>query len=273
MDMKTASEIAGLLAEASSKHLGLVVVTVVANRSPYPVVTSSRMAVFADGEVRGSLHPDLNAVFAARAISCLEERKSQLRSFNTQVDPIAEVGVAGGDFEVFFEVLPPAPVLVIVGAGHIAVPLARLAALAEFRVVIVDDRPEYASPDRFPDASTLLVGPYRSTLAQVPIDPDTFIVLVTRGHVHDRACLEQVLNSPAAYIGMIGSRRRVRTVMQHAAENGSDPNLLRRVFAPIGLDIGAQTPAEIAIAIMGEIINLRRGGNARSLAIGERLDV
>jgi len=120
-----------------------------------------------------------------------------------------------------------------------------------------------------------LEGPYNPglTAARVPVDADTFIVLVTRGHVHDQACLEEVLYSGAAYIGMIGSRRRVRTVIEHAEARGYDGNLLRRVHAPIGLDLAAQTPGEIAVAIMAEIVNVRRGGHASSLARGAKTHV
>jgi xanthine dehydrogenase accessory factor len=96
---------------------------------------------------------------------------------------------------------------------------------------------------------------------------------VTRGHVHDQACLEEILDGPAAYIGMIGSRRRVQTVMAHAKEAGHDPELLKRVHAPVGLDINAHTPAEIALSIMAEIVNVRRGGRAPSMAMGKRLRV
>jgi xanthine dehydrogenase accessory factor len=103
------------------------------------------------------------------------------------------------------------------------------------------------------------MGPYRETVASLSVDRDTFVVLVTRGHVHDLACLEEVISSPAAYIGMIGSQRRVRTVIAHAREKGFDPALLQRLHAPIGLDIGAQSPAEIAVAIAAEMIGVRRG--------------
>jgi xanthine dehydrogenase accessory factor len=158
---------------------------------------------------------------------------------------------------------------VIVGAGHIALPLARIAKLADYEVVVLDDRAEYASAERFPDVDSLLIGPYASTLATVPIDPYTCIVLVTRGHVHDQASLETVIESPAAYIGMIGSKRRVRTVLRHLGEKGVDSELLARIHAPIGLDIGARTPAEIAVAIMAEIIQSVRGGTGRPLGRGE----
>ncbi len=259
--------------EAQRKGEGAVIATVVTNRSAEPVTPGSRLFVHESGDTLGLIHPDLDAVLATDARRSLEEKRSRMRSYRFGGAGVEHVGMEGGDVDVFFEVLSRPPRLVIVGAGHIAVPLARIAGLLDFEVIVLDDRPEYANRERFPDADDIHVGPYRETLAGVPINSDTHIVLVTRGHVHDQACLEQVLDSPAAYIGMIGSKRRVRTVMRHAKEAGHDVAKLQRVYAPIGLDLGSQTPAEIAVAIMAEIINVRRGGKVASLALGDRLRV
>jgi xanthine dehydrogenase accessory factor len=162
---------------------------------------------------------------------------------------------------------------VIVGAGHIAMPLAQLGALLDFRVTVLDDRAEFATAERFPGASQILVGPYRETIESLPVDRDSYVVLVTRGHVHDQACLEVMLRRETGYIGMIGSRTRVRTVMRHLAEEGYPVERLQAVHAPVGLDIGAHTPAEIALSIMAEIVCARRGGSGSPMALGEKLRV
>lgn len=168
---------------------------------------------------------------------------------------------------VFVEVQRRAPELVIVGAGHIAVPLAQIGGLCDFAVTVLDDRPSFADPARFPTARKVLAAPLRETVRSLPMDADTFIVLVTRGHSHDVECLLEVLDRPVAYIGMIGSQRRVDAVFELlAGEQGVDPAKFDRVYAPIGLDIGARTPAEIAVCIMAEIINVYRGGPAASLS-------
>jgi xanthine dehydrogenase accessory factor len=234
---------------------------------------AARLFVGEKGEVEGTIHPDLDPLLIEDARLSLHEKRSRVRSYRFTEGGAEYVGIQGGEADVFFEVLARPPKLVVVGAGHIALPLARMAKLLDFEVTVLDDRPEYANRERFPDADQILVGPYRQKLAGVPLDSDTYIVLVTRGHVHDQACLEQVLDSPAAYIGMIGSKRRVRTVMQHARESGHEVEKLQRVYAPIGLDIHAKTPAEIALAIMAEIVNVRRRGRAPSLALQERLRV
>jgi xanthine dehydrogenase accessory factor len=246
---------------------------VVADRSGLELGLGSRVAVPERSEPTGSLHPALDALVVSHARARLAEKRSGIGSYRLTASGAEYAGIQGGAVDIFFEVLSRPPRLIIVGAGHIAVPLAAMAKLLDFEVTVLDDRPEFATSARFPTADQLVVGPYRQTLATLPVDSDTYVVLVTRGHVHDQACLEQVLDSPAAYIGMIGSKRRVRTVMRHAKESGHDPARLAQVYAPIGLDIGSQTPAEIALAILAEIVRVRRGGRARSLALKERLHV
>lgn len=171
-----------------------------------------------------------------------------------------------GSVELFLEVHKFFPTLLIAGAGHIALPLAQMGALLDFRVVVVDDRPTFANSERFPQADQVIAGGFEKTLSDFPIDKETYIVIITRGHAHDMECLHQVLGSPAAYIGMIGSRRRIKGVFQLLREEGYSEEEIARVHAPIGLDIGAQTPAEIALAIMGEIIRIKRGGSGRSMS-------
>ncbi|MGH2541616.1 MAG: XdhC family protein [Ardenticatenaceae bacterium] len=165
------------------------------------------------------------------------------------------------------EVLGTLPTLLIVGAGHIAQPLARLGKLCGFRVIVLDDRPRYANPDRFPEADEVLAEPFTEALQRLALDSDTYIVLVTRGHAHDVECLVEVLDRPHAYIGMVGSKRRVQAVWTLLEkEKQIARERLGRVYAPIGLDLGAESPAEIAVAIMAEIILVRRGGAAAPLS-------
>lgn len=257
---------------ARERGEGVALVNVVANRSDLHLSNVDRLVVCERSHRAGSLSPRIDDEMERLARRCLAERRSRLRAFTVTARGLEEVGTQGGDIEVFVEVLARPPRLVVAGAGHIAVPLARFAASLGFDVAVLDDRPEYASRERFPDARTIVVAPYRESIHQVSIDSDTYVVLVTRGHVHDRVLLEQCLGSGAAYIGMIGSRRRVETVLRHLREAGADPERLARVWAPIGLDIGAQTPEEIALSVMAEIVKVRRGGTGRSLTIGPRDD-
>lgn len=173
--------------------------------------------------------------------------------------------------EVFVEVQRRAPEMLIVGGGHIALPLAQMASMCDFAVTVLDDRPSFANKERFPAARRTIAAPLRETVRDLPMDADTFVVLVTRGHSHDVECLLEVLDRPVAYIGMIGSQRRVDAVFELLEdEMGIDPTKFDRVYAPIGIAIGARTPAEIAICIMAEVVNVLRGGPAVSISAKRR---
>jgi xanthine dehydrogenase accessory factor len=209
-------------------------------------------------EVRGDLglgEWEQAAIDAAWEV--LETRRSRL------VDVQAE----GSPVQLFVEVQHRPPTLLMAGAGHIAIPLAQLAKMCHFDVVVLDDRAGFANSERFPTADRVVAAPFERTLRQWPLDEDTYIVLITRGHQHDVACLLTILDRPSAYIGMIGSRRRIRAVFQLLEEEKGIPReVFERVHAPIGLDIGSETPAEIALSIMAEIVKVRRGGTGRSLS-------
>ncbi len=172
-----------------------------------------------------------------------------------------------GAVKLFVEVQAQPPHLIVVGAGHIAVPLAQIAKINDFSVTVLDDRPQYAHPSRFPTADRVIAGDFRTELAALRdaglLDRHTYIVLVTRGHQYDVDSLLEVLDDELAYIGMIGSQRRVRAVFELLErEQNIPPQKFDGIYAPIGIDIGARTPAEIAVCIMAEIINVLRSGPA-----------
>lgn len=248
---------------------GLAIATVI-RTGIEGVSPGDRMLIRTD-TVDGTIQPALDELIAAHGRHALDRGRSAVHSFD--LESRSAVGMQGGNLDIFFDVVARPAQLVIVGAGHIAVPLARLGGLLEFRVTVLDDRPEFATSARFPDAAGIVVGAYGETLASMDIGPESYVVLVTRGHVHDQACLEVMLQRKAAYVGMIGSRSRVRTVMRHLADEGYPTEDLQCVHAPIGLDLGARTPAEIALAIMAEIISVRRGGTCAPMLLGEKLRV
>jgi xanthine dehydrogenase accessory factor len=154
--------------------------------------------------------------------------------------------------------------LYIAGAGHIARPLSQMALLCGYQVTVVDDRPEYAQSERFPGA-TVVCSDFAEFFSQIEHPERASVVLVTRGHKHDQDCLRQLYPRSLRYLGMIGSKRRTRAVLQELVGEGLDQPWLDQIFAPIGLDIGALSPEEIAVAILGEMILLRRGGSGGSL--------
>ena len=167
---------------------------------------------------------------------------------------------------VFFDLAVPTPTLVVVGAGHVAMPIAQIGKLLDFEVVVVDDRPAFANADRFPDASQIIVDDFATALDNIPITPSTYVVLVTRAHTYDVHALRKIVRQPAGYIGMIGSRRRVYAVFKLLRDEGVPVEDLLRVHAPIGLDIKTETPGEIAISVGAEILKARRGGGAQSMS-------
>lgn len=232
-------------------------------RGPARDAAGRRLAVTADS-VEGTLGlPGLDerAVRLARAALATGERGLQ------------QIDVDGEAWDLYVESQRAPPELVIVGAGHIAQPLCRIGAMIGFRVTVIDDRPEFASEDRFPEAGRVLVVDFEDAFSEVAVGPDTYIVLVTRGHKYDYECIRRLLTMEArpAYLGMIGSRRRVRAAFEALVRDGIDPSRLADVRAPIGLDIAAETPGEIAVAIAAEIVAERRGGGGAALTGQERI--
>jgi len=259
--MKPSDRVLPALLEALEARRPVALVTVVQAGGTLAGALGRRAVIWALGqhvETRGDLGlGEAQAGALDAAWNVLATRRSQL------VDVAAE----GGAAQLFVEVQHRPPTLLIVGAGHIALPLAQLGKLCDFDVAVLDDRASFANHERFPTADRVIAAPFEAALREFPLDEDTYIVLVTRGHQHDVASLLVVLERPAAYIGMIGSRRRVRAVFQLLEEEKGIPAArLARVHSPIGLDIGSETPAEIALSIMAEIIKVRRGGTGLSLS-------
>lgn len=194
-------------------------------------------------------------------------------------DPRAADGVRNGEpdgsgtVELYVEVTRPLRELIVVGAGHIAQPMAHLGALLGFQVTVLDDRPDFATRERFPDAHRLVRADFSDPFADVSIHERSHLLLVTRGHKYDYECLIRALRAePApAYIGMIGSRRRVRATYVQLLNEGFERGLVERIHAPVGLDIGAETPEEIAVSVAAELVMLTRGGRGLPLKDIERV--
>lgn len=175
--------------------------------------------------------------------------------------------------QVFFDLISPELKLVVCGAGHIAVPLSRFAREVGFRVTVLDDRDDFADPSRFPGCD-VTAADFAATLRDLNLNHSTFVVVITRGHEHDAECLMEILKKETAYIGLIGSRRRVRFVLETLEKQGIAQERLQEVFTPIGTPIGAESPAEIALSIIAELVCVRRQGSqqARSLRAAVGID-
>jgi xanthine dehydrogenase accessory factor len=178
--------------------------------------------------------------------------------------------------EIYIEPVEPLPKAFIFGAGHISKSLARLCSMLGFSVTVIDDRESYANRERFPDADEIIAGNYEEIFPKLPVNSSSYLIIVTRGHRDDMRVLRWAATAPAAYVAMIGSRRKVISVVRELVREGMDPELFRRVHAPMGLDIGAVTPEEIAVSVAAEMIALRRraASNWRALSmsvLGESL--
>jgi len=237
----------------------VVLCTVVEVRGSTPRAPGARMLVLADGSIRGTIGG------GAKEAEIIELARRLLRDGGSSVVSLdCSAGLTGGDgpvcggtMEVFMERLEPPRRVVIAGAGHIGYFLHRFLTVLEFHTIILDDRPDFACVERFPGA-TLRVQPFEEALADLALAGPDGVVIVTPGHVHDEQVLRVALATEAGYIGMIGSRKKVATVLARLERDGFAPDQLGRVHAPVGLDIGAETPAEIALAIAAEIVSLSK---------------
>jgi xanthine dehydrogenase accessory factor len=225
------------------------------------------MLVYEDGRSSGTVGGgEMEARVLAAAPAVLDEGKPRVLAYSL-VDPErGDPGVCGGEMEVYMEpYLPPATVFII-GAGHVGQAVAELAHWLGYRVVVNDDREELVSPELLPDADRLLAGSIEDALAHQGITRNTFVLLLTRNVMIDRQILPRLLQTPAPYIGVIGSRRRWEHTRKLLLEDGLSSEVLDRFHSPVGLELNAETPAEIAVSIMAEIIMLRRGGTGERMA-------
>jgi xanthine dehydrogenase accessory factor len=190
----------------------------------------------------------------------MESGQSRRLSFNLGQDAAYDNGlICGGQLEVFVEPVIPQPRAFIFGAGHISKGLARIAELAGFGTVIIDDREAFASRERFPDVDEVIAGEYEEVFPRLEVNENSYLVIVTRGHRDDMRVLRWAAETPARYIGMIGSQRKVIAIYKELEKEGIAAEKLARVYAPVGIEIGSITPEEIAVSIVAEMIAIRRG--------------
>ncbi len=258
-----------LQALVNAQEIGksVVLATVVRANGSVPRHAGAKMLVYEDGRFQGTIGGgEMEARVLQEVPDVLQSRKPRILTYSL-VDPQrGDPGVCGGEVEIYLEpYLPPATIFVV-GCGHVGQAVADLAHWLGYRVVVTDDRPDLATPETIPHADVYLPGDFAQVLTQHPLTPNTFVVLVTRNVALDRQILPLVLQSQVPYIGVMGSRRRWLETQRLLLEDGLAAEDLSRVCSPVGLDLGAETPAEIALSILAEVITLRRGGTARTAA-------
>lgn len=236
------------------------VATIVNVRGSIPSFKTAKMLVRDDGSIVGTIGGGcVEAEVWQAAREVMESERPRTVSFDLNQDPKYDTGlVCGGTLEIFIEpVLPPAE-LYIFGAGHVATSLYKVARIAGFDITVVDDREAYASRERFPEAQEVIAEDFEKAIARLHLSESSYIVIVTRGHRDDMRVLRWAVQTPARYVGMIGSKRKTITIFKELQKEGLAAELFDRVHAPVGLDIGAITPEEIAVSITAELIANRR---------------
>jgi xanthine dehydrogenase accessory factor len=262
----------GALAEAIADGLREGSVAALATLVEAARDVGAKMLVRADGTRSGSLgDAALDGSVAARAISFLSSHNEASTHGAGEFAPALEEWRAA---RVLFERVEPEPHVVVCGAGHVGAALARLSRAVGYRVTLIDDRADFVTRERFPDAGVALVaatgGWSRAVTQVVGSGRGVSVAVVTRGHNEDEECLRAVLAARPDYVGMIGSKRRTNIVLERLRESGLGEELLREVRAPVGLDIGAVSPEEVALSILAEIVAERRGGSCAPLSSWRR---
>lgn len=252
------------LAELEERNQPAALCTVVRSQGSTPRRETSKMLVYQNGAITGTVGGgEMESRVIDEALQSLKDGKSRLIEYHMTDPKRGDPGVCGGQLEVFIEPINPKPILVVIGTGHVGKAVAHLAKWLGYHVVANDDRPDFCNPEAVPGADEFYPVPIAELPEHFDITPWTYLVLTTRGVAIDVPGLPALLESPGAYIGIIGSRRRWATARKQLLEAGVSEEKLDRVRSPMGLELNAETPEEIAVSIMAEIIMLRRGGDGR----------
>jgi xanthine dehydrogenase accessory factor len=253
--------------------------TIVQVRGSIPSFESAKLLVREDGSMAGTIGGgcvEAEVWNAAREVIATE--KPRHMNFSLGQDAAYDNGlICGGQLDIFVEPIIPQPAAYIFGAGHISKSLSKVADLAGFRTIVIDDREMFANRDRFPEADEIHADEYESVFPKLPVNETSYVVIVTRGHRDDMRVLKWAVGTNARYIAMIGSKRKVINVIRELEKEGLPAGAFERIFAPMGFDIGAVSPEEIAVAVVAEMIAVRRNPDSKwkqvskSVYLNERL--
>ena len=255
------------ITELQAAGQSFALATVVRTSGSVPRHAGTRMLILPDGKTEGTVGGgELESRVIEAAQSALSDGNTKVLHYEFRDIEQGDVGVCGGEMEVFVEAVKPPPTVVVIGGGHVGSAVVHLAHWLGFWVVLSDDRAEYATPEAAPGADEYIEAPMSQLAEKIKITPETYLLLTTRGVPIDVEGLPSLLDSEAGYIGVIGSKRRWDTCAQQLAENGVAKEKIDRVVSPMGLELNAETPEEIAVSMVAELIRLRRGGTGESMA-------
>jgi len=238
--------------------------TIIQVQGSIPSYESSKILVRDDGSIVGTVGGGcVEAEVWSVAQDVMREEKPRRLHFNLNQNPEYDEGlVCGGSLDIFIEPILATPTLYLFGGGHVSLAVSKVANLAGFETVVIDDREAFANKERFPEAVETHAGPWEEVFPRLQLNEFSYLVIATRGHKGDLACLRWALTTPARYIGMVGSKRKLIEFYKVLEREGVQADRLEQVHSPVGLDIGALTPQEIAVSVVAEMIAVRRGAAA-----------
>jgi xanthine dehydrogenase accessory factor len=254
------------LSEIEKQNLSAALCTVIRSEGSTPRHEGSKMLVYPDGKFIGTVGGgELESRVIKAALESIHDRKSKTLAYAMADPSRGDPGVCGGQVEVFVEPILPTPTIVVIGGGHVGKAVVYLAKWLGFHVVVSDDRPEFSNPESVPGADAYYTVPMADLTEQIKVTPQTYLVVTSRGSSVDAQGLPSLLDSEAAYIGVIGSKRRWATTAKALKDNGVSDEKIQRVHSPMGLELQAETPEEIAVSILAEILMLRDRGTGKAM--------
>ncbi|MGA9533124.1 MAG: XdhC family protein [Anaerolineales bacterium] len=254
------------LAEIERSGEAAALATVIRTSGSVPRHIGSKMLIFPDGKIEGTIgggQLEQEVIEVAKRV--IDQGALERVEYSFRDPDDGDVGVCGGEMEVLVEPIKPPPTVVVIGAGHVGQAVAHLAGWLGFHVVVADDRQEFVSKQISPAADELICAPLSELAAQLPSHDQSYMLLTTRGVDVDLEVLPPLLETKVAYIGVIGSRRRWETTAEALRAKGISAELIERVSSPIGLELNAETPEEIALSMLAEVVMLRRGGTGQPM--------
>lgn len=255
------------LVRARRRGERVALATIIVRKGSTPRKDAAKMLIYEDGRQLGTIDGGCSEAEVCReAQAVIRSEKAKLLAFDlTEEDAEESALLCGGTMEVYLEPVLPDPALVVFGGGHIGQSVAAIASMLGFRLTVADDRIKYANGERFPNAQAIVTGAWEEIFKQLSVNSSSYIVIATRGHQYDLACLRFALTTPARYVGLLGSRRKTKILLETLQKEGVDPSDFERVYAPIGIEIGSETPEEIAVSIAAELVAVRKKLDVRGL--------